>query len=81
MGLIDQGQRHYRFWNGNVNIDPNNLNAGFLNSGNTNSSGLTFGSGSGEGIASQAQVWATIWLGLLHCLRPTDAIYQNGKVS
>lgn len=41
------------FGNGNVNIDPDNLNAGFLNNGNTNSSGLTFGSGSGEGIASK----------------------------
>jgi hypothetical protein len=41
------------FGNGNVNVDPDNLNAGFINSGNTNSSGLTFGSGSGEGIASK----------------------------
>jgi hypothetical protein len=41
------------FGNGNVNIDPNGLNAGFLNNGNTNGSGLTFGSGSGEGIASK----------------------------
>jgi hypothetical protein len=37
---------------GNINIDPQDLNAGFLNNGTTNSSGLTFGKGSGEGIAS-----------------------------
>jgi hypothetical protein len=41
------------FGNGNVNIDPASLNAGFLNNGSTNGSGLTFGSDSGEGIASQ----------------------------
>jgi hypothetical protein len=39
--------------NGNVNVDPMGMNSGFLNNGNTNSSGLTFGSGSGEGIASK----------------------------
>jgi hypothetical protein len=38
---------------GDVNVDPDDLNSGFLNSGNTNSSGLTFGAGSGEGIGSQ----------------------------
>ena len=43
------------FGNGNVNIDPDNLNAGFINNGNTNSSGLTFGKNSGEGIASERQ--------------------------
>jgi hypothetical protein len=41
------------FGDGDVNVDPQDLNAGFINSGNTNSSGLTFGAGSGEGIASQ----------------------------
>ncbi len=41
------------FGDGNVNVDPQNVNAGFINSGSTNSSGLTFGSSSGEGIASQ----------------------------
>jgi hypothetical protein len=41
------------FGNGNVNVDPGNWNAGFLNNGNTNGAGLTFGSGSGEGIASK----------------------------
>jgi hypothetical protein len=41
------------FGNGNVVIDPQSLNAGFINNENTNSSGLTFGSASGEGIASQ----------------------------
>jgi hypothetical protein len=39
--------------NGNVIVDPESLNTGFLNNGSTNSSGLTFGSTSGEGIASQ----------------------------
>jgi hypothetical protein len=41
------------FGNGNVNVDPTGMNSGFLNNGNTNSSGLTFGVGSGEGIASK----------------------------
>jgi hypothetical protein len=41
------------FGDGNVDIDPANLNAGFLNNGITSGSGLTFGSTSGEGIASQ----------------------------
>jgi hypothetical protein len=41
------------FGNGNVAIDPDNLNAGFIDNGSTNSSGLTFGSSSGEGIASK----------------------------
>ena len=41
------------FGNGDVNIDPANLNNGLINDGTTNSSGLTFGSGSGEGIASK----------------------------
>jgi hypothetical protein len=43
------------FGNGNVNVDPMGMNSGFLNNGNTNGSGLTFGVGSGEGIASQRQ--------------------------
>ena len=41
------------YGDGNINIDPNNLNGGFINSGNTNSSGLTFGLNSGEGMASK----------------------------
>ncbi len=36
-----------------LNIDQANLNAGFINNGNTNGYGLTFGSSSGEGIASE----------------------------
>ncbi|HXA44573.1 MAG TPA: hypothetical protein VNZ25_03630 [Candidatus Angelobacter sp.] len=36
-----------------LNIDQANLNSGFINNGNTNGYGLTFGSGSGEGIASE----------------------------
>src|ERR1017187_2676794 len=40
------------FGDGNVNVDPMGMNSGFLNNGTTNSSGLTFGVGSGEGIAS-----------------------------
>jgi hypothetical protein len=48
------GTKAFTVWgNGNVNVDPDNLNNGFLNSGNTNSSGLTFGLSSGEGIASK----------------------------
>ena len=39
--------------NGVVAIDQGNFNAGFLNNGATNGAGLTFGTGSGEGIASQ----------------------------
>jgi hypothetical protein len=53
-GSYQSGTKAFTVYgNGNVNVDPDNLNNGFLNNGNTNSSGLTFGSGSGEGIASQ----------------------------
>ena len=38
---------------GGLNVDQANLNAGFINDGLTNGYGLTFGSGSGEGIASE----------------------------
>ena len=38
---------------GGLNLDQANLNAGFINNGNTNGYALTFGSGSGEGIASE----------------------------
>jgi hypothetical protein len=38
---------------GVVGIDQSGYNAGFLNNGDTNGAGLTFGPGSGEGIASQ----------------------------
>lgn len=38
---------------GGENLDQVNLNAGFLNNGSNNSYGLTFGSSSGEGIASE----------------------------
>jgi hypothetical protein len=40
------------FGNGNVNIDPQGLNNGFIDNGSTNGAGLTFGIASGEGIAS-----------------------------
>lgn len=46
------------FGTGNVNIDPEGLNSGYLNNGNTNGSGITFGISSGEGIASQRLVGA-----------------------
>jgi hypothetical protein len=36
-----------------LNIDQANLNAGYVNNGNTNGYALTFGSSSGEGIASE----------------------------
>ena len=41
--------------NTGMNIDQVNLNDGHFNNGNTNGNGLTFGSGSGEGLASQRQ--------------------------
>jgi len=48
------GTKAFTVWStGNVNVDPDSLNAGYLNNSDTNGSGLTFGSGSGEGIASQ----------------------------
>jgi hypothetical protein len=69
------------FGNGNVVIDPQNLNAGLLNNGNTNSSGLTFGSGSGEGIASDRvsgvnQYGLDFYTSFAHRM----SILQNGKV-
>ena len=55
-GIGQSGTKAFTvFGDGNVNIDPMGMNSGFLNNGNTNSSGLTFGVGSGEGIASQRQ--------------------------
>ncbi len=41
------------FGDGNVNVDPMGMNSGIINNGDTNSSALTFGIGSGEGIGSQ----------------------------
>ena len=38
---------------GGLNVDQIDLNAGFINNGNNNGYGITFGSASGEGIASQ----------------------------
>ena len=53
-GLHVTGSSAFKvFGNGNVNVDPANLNNGLLNNGNTNTSGLTFGTSSGEGIASK----------------------------
>ena len=40
---------------GGLNVDQANDNDGFLNNGNTNGYGITFGSTSGEGIASERQ--------------------------
>lgn len=47
------GPEQFLSVHGGVNIDQANLNAGFINNGNTNGNGLTFGSFSGEGIASE----------------------------
>ncbi|HUE37539.1 MAG TPA: hypothetical protein VMO20_09125 [Candidatus Acidoferrum sp.] len=47
------GPQQYLSVRGGMNIDQANDNAGFINNGNTNGYGLTFGSGSGEGIASK----------------------------
>ncbi len=53
-GLHPTGSSAFKvFGNGNVVIDPANLNDGLLNNGNTNTSGLTFGTDSGEGLASK----------------------------
>jgi hypothetical protein len=41
--------------NTGMNLDQANLNGGFINNSNTNGAALTFGSSSGEGIASQRQ--------------------------
>ena len=47
------GPQQFLSVHGGLNVDQANDNAGFLNNGNTNGYGLTFGSSSGEGIASQ----------------------------
>jgi len=52
IGTLNEPQQFLSV-HGGMNIDQANLNAGFLNNGNTNGYGLTFGSGSGEGIASE----------------------------
>ena len=68
--------------NGNVNVDPSGLNAGFLNNGNTNSSGLTFGSSSGEGIASQRLSGGNQYgLDFYTSFTPRMSIFNNGNVS
>src|ERR1035441_8778373 len=70
------------FGNGNVNVDPSGLNAGFLNNGNTNGSGLTFGSSSGEGIASQRASGANQnGLDFYTSFTPRMSIFNNGNVS
>jgi len=43
---------------GGLNIDQANDNGGFINNGNTNGYALTFGSSSGEGMASERQAGA-----------------------
>ena len=66
---------------GGVNIDQANYNAGFINNGNTNGYGITFGSGSGEGIASQRttglnQYGLDFYTGFAHQM----SILQGGNV-
>src|ERR1039457_3707494 len=70
------------FGDGNVNIDPTGMNSGFLNNGNTNGSGLTFGIGSGEGIASQRQAALDNQIGLdfYTSFNKRMQIYNNGSV-
>ena len=73
------------FGNGNVNIDPANLNAGFLNNGSTNGSGLSFGSGSGEGIASERTAggnhtaWTSTPVSPRACLSPITAASASAR--
>ena len=70
------------FGNGNVNVDPSGLNAGFLNNGNTNGSGLTFGSSSGEGIASQRVSGANQnGLDFYTSFTSRMSIFNNGNMS
>lgn len=52
IGTVNPAQQFLSV-HGGLNIDQANLNAGFINNGNTNGYGITFGSGSGEGIASE----------------------------
>lgn len=49
------GPQQFLSVHGGMNIDQADDNARFLNNGSTNGYGLTFGSGSGEGIASPRQ--------------------------
>ncbi len=49
------GPQQFLSVHGGLNIDQANDNAGFINNGSTNGYSLTFGSNSGEGIASQRQ--------------------------
>ena len=71
------------FGSGNVNVDPMGMNSGFLNNGNTNGSGLSFGVGSGEGIASQRQAGLANQYGLdfYTSFAKRMSIYNNGNVS
>lgn len=52
IGTVSAPQQ-YLSVRGGLNIDQANDNNGVINNGNTNGYGLTFGSGSGEGIASK----------------------------
>jgi hypothetical protein len=73
------------FGDGNVNVDPMGMNSGFLNNGTTNSSGLTFGVGSGEGIASKRSVggnqygldFYTSFINRLSIDNAGDFLFQN----
>jgi hypothetical protein len=53
VGIGTTGPEQNLSVNAGLNIDQANLNAGIVNNGATNGSGLTFGLSSGEGIASQ----------------------------
>ena len=57
IGTANPAQQ-YLSVHGGVNIDQAGDNGGFINNGSTNGYGLTFGSNSGEGIASERQAGA-----------------------
>jgi hypothetical protein len=76
------GPQQFLSVHGGVNIDQANLNGGFINNGNTNGYGLTFGSGSGEGIASERIAGVNQYgLDFYTSFTKRMSIYNNGSVS
>ncbi len=67
--------------NGGISLDSAGLNAGFVNNGNTNGYGLTFGISSGEGIASDRVNGVNRYgLDFYTSFAHRMSILQNGKV-
>ena len=76
------GAQQFLSVHGGVNIDQANVNGGFIDNGLSTGYGLTFGSGSGEGIASKRTVGGNQFgLDFYTSFTTRMSIYNNGNVS